>query len=129
MDVEQTAVIIRDAIRDIPKQFDDNKTRITEIENEIMDVEHYLEFCRFNAFEGWEYANQIKELRIERRKLKDENDELRHVVGLMQEMKKKAVQFDNAIGNIRKSKGNRIKRSYRCRVRLDLQNKINGVRK
>lgn len=126
MDVERIAVTIRDAIRDIPKRYSDNAERIRQIEDEIMDWQHYLEFVKFNAYEGYEVARRIKEIRQERRMLKDENEELKHIVGELTNMKNRKNAFDKAIGNIRKAKTSRINRGYNCRARKDLQERINA---
>lgn len=128
MDAEQIAVTIRDAIRDIPKRHGDNSRRISDIEKETDDIMHLIELTSFNAAEGYKIAKQLKEIRMERRILKDENDLLRPMINELSGLKHKRNAWDNAIGNIRKEKEWKKDRFYKCKHRIDLQDKINEVK-
>lgn len=126
MDIEQTAIIIRDAIKDIPKRYSENQDRITRIERELCDIRHLIELGKANLYEAWQIYEMQQDLYIERRKLKDENEQLKHLQPIMKNMKDKAVKLDQSIKEIRKVKNNMDNRLYRCRVRKDLQEKINS---
>ena len=126
MDIEQTAIIIRDAIKDIPKRYSDNIDKIARLEQERSDILHLIELSKFNAYEGFKLAKELQKVQQERRKLKDENSLLKHLQPIMKNMKDKAPKLDNSIGEIRKVKNNMENRLYRCRVRKDLQEKINS---
>ena len=41
------------------------------VDNEICDILHYVEFNRLNASQGWAAAEMIKNARLQRRKIKD----------------------------------------------------------
>lgn len=127
-DIEQTVITIRDAIKNYPTKYTDNLDRIKKIEFEIQDLLHLIEFTKFNASDGYKITKRIQELRKERRILKDENEQLNHVHPILKIWRDRLHQLDNAIGNIRKTKSNNSKRRYRCRVRKDLENKINNER-
>jgi predicted nucleic acid-binding Zn-ribbon protein len=126
MDIEQTAITIRDAIKDTPKRYSDNQDRITRIERELCDIRHLIELGKANLYEAWQIYKMQQDLYIERRKLKDENEQLKHLQPIMKNMKDKAPKLDNSIGEIRKVKNNMDNRLYRCRVRKDLEKKINS---
>lgn len=128
MDVEQTAINIRDAIQDVPKRYADNLDKIERYEKELLDIQHQLELTKFNAYEGYKIAKEQQKILKERRELKDENELLKHLQPILSGMKNKVKGFNEVIGEIRQSKANLEKRSYRCRVRKDLQSKINGVK-
>ncbi|MDO6451743.1 hypothetical protein [Oceanobacillus profundus] len=128
MDIEQTAVIIRDAIRDIPKRYSQNLDDIKRLEKERIDLLHLIELVDLNARDGFKVYKELQKVQRERRKLKDENEELKHLVPDLTNMKNKVDKFNQSIGAIRKTKTNREGRSYRCRARKDLENIINGVK-
>ncbi|WP_205634394.1 hypothetical protein, partial [Oceanobacillus sp. E9] len=61
-----------------------------------------------------------------RRVLKDQNEELKHVVPVLKSMNGKLKDLDTAVGGVRKSKEGLKVRMYRCRRRNDLEMVING---
>ena len=128
MDAEEIAVTIRNAIKDIPSHYDWNMNRIEQIQNETDDLIHMLELTNFNASEGYKISRRLKEIRMERRILKDENDLLRPMVGELTNMKNKKGVWDAVVGNVRKVKAGKRKRFYKCKHRIDLQDKINAVK-
>jgi len=128
MEIEQTTILIRDAIRDIPKQYNANAERIRELEKERIDLLHLIEFVDLNAREGYKVYKELQSLQKERRKMKDENELLKHVIQSFSNMKGQIKHLDKAIGDIRNEKINLDKRSYRCRSRKDLEKIINEVK-
>lgn len=46
--------------------------RLSNIDKEIVDVEHYIEFGNFNAYQGWLCFKMLQNLLKQRRSLKDE---------------------------------------------------------
>ncbi|WP_339179276.1 hypothetical protein [Oceanobacillus sp. FSL W7-1293] len=128
MEIEQTTILIRDAIRDIPKQYNMNAERIRALEKERIDLLHLIELVDLNAREGYKVYKELQSLQKERRKLKDENELLKHVKQSFSNMKGQLKHLDKAIGDIRNEKINLDKRSYRCRSRKDLEKIINEVK-
>lgn len=74
---------IKDFVRDIKgmvARFNDNKLRIFQIEEELNDLEHYMEIGKFkNVPEGYKLYRKLAELRRERRACKNENELLKPV--------------------------------------------------
>lgn len=128
MEIEQTTILIRDAIRDVPKQYNANAERIRELEKERIDLLHLIELVDLNAREGYKVYKELQSLQKERRKMKDENELLKHVIQSFSNMKGQIKHLDKAIGDIRNEKINLDKRSYRCRSRKDLEKIINEVK-
>ena len=50
---------------------EDLNQQLSAVDREITDVEHYLEFNKFNAYWGYRFAMEIKELRQKRRAIKN----------------------------------------------------------
>ena len=46
--------------------------KLSEIDKEIVDVEHYIEFGKFNAYQGWMCFKMLQNLLKQRRKYKNE---------------------------------------------------------
>ncbi|MFU0790679.1 MAG: hypothetical protein ACFWT6_12070 [Virgibacillus proomii] len=127
MDILNTAITIRDSVRDIPKQYKYNCERIKQLENEQTDLLHLLELTKFNARDGYKISKRIQELRQERRKLKDENSQLKHLEPILSKWMNNLPKLDDSIGSIRKEKAYTANRKYHCRVRKDLEPKINKI--
>lgn len=77
---EQT---IRDFVSNIKAmmtKFESNKARIVEIENELLDIYHYIEISSFKSVPiGYKLYRKMAELRRERRSCKNENDLLQPI--------------------------------------------------
>lgn len=46
--------------------------KLKNINKELVDIEHYIEFCNLNAAQGYKAYKMIKERRIKRRSIKNE---------------------------------------------------------
>lgn len=44
---------------------------LSEIEQELCDIRHYIEFSKFNAYQGWAAYEMMKASLVKRRKIKD----------------------------------------------------------
>lgn len=126
MDQEQVAIVIRDAIRDIPKTYEKNAEQIRRLEEESDDLTHYMELVNLNASEGFQAYKDYQRVRRERRALKDENELLKHLYPIVKGFKNKANQIDSALHGIRKSKRYLKHRTYNCKRRKDLEPVINA---
>lgn len=47
-------------------------TKLSEVDKEIVDIEHYIEFGNFNAYQGWMCFKMLQNLFRQRRKYKNE---------------------------------------------------------
>jgi hypothetical protein len=52
------------------------KDELSKLDLESTDILHYLEFHKINAYDGWFFANKLKDIMIKRRKIKDELEPL-----------------------------------------------------
>lgn len=123
-DIEETAKFIRNSVRDIPDRYKNNLSTLDSIQNEIQDLMHVMEFTNFNASDGYRLAKDLKDARVKRRELKNENEVMEPLVTAVKKFRNNLQELDKVIGEIRKIKNLQQSRSYKCRVREDLQIKL-----
>lgn len=123
-DIEKASMMLRSIITEAPKMLEANQAEVAWLEKEIMDIEHVLELKPFNASKGYAYARQISEARKRRRVLKDQNEMLRPLVEVLKKPKITEHELNKAIGEIRRVKKMHEGRTYRMRVREDLQDEL-----
>lgn len=71
---EETVRTFVGDIKNMLARYEGNKTRIFQIEEELNDLEHYMEIGNFkNVPEGYKLYRKLAELRRERRACKNEN--------------------------------------------------------
>lgn len=46
--------------------------QLSEVDKELSDINHYIEFCKLNAAQGFKAYKMIKERRVQRRRIKNE---------------------------------------------------------
>ena len=67
-------------VKGMVSRYEDNKARVAEIEQELVDLEHYIEIASYqNLPNGYRLYRKLAELRRERRACKSENDLLQPV--------------------------------------------------
>lgn len=120
-DTEQTAMALRAIITEIPKMFEFNSQGINICEKETQDLLHLIELTSFDACKGYKLSKDIQDVRIRRRELKDQNEVLEPLVELTRRMKTFENEINKCIGEIRRIKKRHEMRSYKMRVREDLQ--------
>jgi hypothetical protein len=80
---------------DILNKFEDRKniliSNLSDLDLEEQDLLHYIETEKFNAVEGYKLSKKIKEIRLERRKVKNELS----LVNLFQQNANKLINVDN----------------------------------
>lgn len=59
-------------IQNSEKRKEDLVVELSDVDKEISDINHYIEFGRFNAYQGWLAFNMLKSRLKKRRKVKDE---------------------------------------------------------
>jgi hypothetical protein len=62
---------------DVNKLLEEYTRQLSNIDIQISDVLHFIENEKFNASQGYAYAKKLKQLRVERRKIKTEIEPLR----------------------------------------------------
>ena len=55
--------------------------QLSEVDKELCDINHYIEFCNLNAAQGYKAYKMIKDRRIKRRSIKNELDILGVILG------------------------------------------------
>lgn len=68
--------------------------QLSEVDKELCDINHYIEFCNLNAAQGYKAYKMIKDRRVKRRSIKNELDVLNMILG-----KKLSESVTNEITN------------------------------
>lgn len=103
--------------------YEKNKEIIKNTEEELNDLNHEIEFGKSrDMYQGYLLYKQIKELRLQRRRAKEENELLEELYNFL--TGQQAQQFKNKIqqiqGNSVKIREMQERRTYRPRQRDDL---------
>lgn len=59
-------------VMDAEKRMEELVGLLSEVDKEISDINHYIEFCKFNAYQGWLAFSMLQNRLKKRRKIKDE---------------------------------------------------------
>ena len=81
----------------ISEAYSTNYDRIGELDRQLCDLNHIIEFTPMDIQKGYKYAKQIQDIRRERRALKDENEMLKPMYEFLQQGTSKA--FINGFAN------------------------------
>lgn len=68
--------------------------QLSEVDKELCDINHYIEFCNLNAAQGYKAYKMIKDRRVKRRSIKNELEVLNIILG-----KKLSESVTNEITN------------------------------
>lgn len=75
---------LSDFVQDLEERKDKLSNKLSDVDKEITDIEHYIEFGQnFNAYEGWLAFSMLRHRLKKRRKIKDEL----HIVRQLSECK------------------------------------------
>lgn len=124
MDIEEIATLIRDSIRDLPTKHKHNQDEILKLEQEKQDLLHFIEFNNVGTVQSHKIYKDLQDNRQQRRVLKDENELLDPLVETLRKFRNQLSELDRVVGDIRKRKNVHETRTYKCRVREDLQDKM-----
>ena len=110
-------------VQDVLKNYERNEERIRCIEDELNDLNHEIELTPSkNMYSGYLLYKSIRELRIERRRCKEENELLKDMYEFFKSQVGK--EFKNKIqqiqGNAAKLREVQERRTYTPRQRNDL---------
>lgn len=86
--------------------------QLSKVDQELSDINHYIEFCNLNAAQGYKAYKMIKDRRIIRRSIKNELDVLNTILG-------KKIS-ETATDEIQKAISGMDKRTYEPRVLNEL---------
>ena len=91
---------------------DDLLSQLSKVDQELSDIDHYIEFVNLNAAQGYKAYKMIKDRRIIRRSIKNELDVLSIILG-------KKIS-ETATDEIQKAISGMDKRTYEPRVLNEL---------
>ena len=86
--------------------------QLSKVDQELSDINHYIEFCNLNAAQGYKAYKMIKDRRIIRRSIKNELDVLNIILG-------KKIS-ETATDEIEKAVAGMDKRKYEPRIMEEL---------
>ncbi len=86
--------------------------QLHDLEGELLDIEHYIEFSNLNAAQGYKASKDIKECRVKRRSVKNEL----LVLDIILEQRVNEMVDEE----IHKRVQGMDKRTYKPRIRIDL---------
>ena len=121
--IENYSTTVVTIFQNVVKDYERDLERIKEIEDELQDLYHEIELSPSkNMYLGYLLYRRIRELRIERRKCKEETELMKETYEFFksqqgQSFKNKMQQLQ---GSARKLRDVQEKRTYKPRVRDDL---------
>lgn len=99
-------------VKDAQRKKEELTKQLHNLEDELLDIEHYIEFSNLNAAQGYKASKDIKDCRAKRRSVKNEL----LVLNIILEQ-----QIDNRVSKeIYKRIQGIDRRTYKPRVRTDL---------
>lgn len=121
-DYEESLKAVRDVLVNFPKQHKLNLEELDRLHKEEIDLLHVTELVSLNASEIVQIPyRQLQRVLQERRKLKKENEYLERIIQLTKLPKMSEKQINQTIGDVRNIKQKQSVRTYRMKVRKDLQ--------
>lgn len=123
-EIEQALISVRQVFVYYPKEYEKKEEALKKCDQEIQDLMHVIELSNFNAYQGFDLAKQLQKVRNERRVIKDEIELLKSVKELLSYGKPTEKNLNKIIGEVRGIQRRQEVRTYKMRVREDLQEMI-----
>lgn len=106
--------IIRDTLSGSGQRENELQEKLSEIDKEIVDINHYIEFGNYNACQGWRCFKMLQQLLRQRRKYKNELSVIQMI---------KACNFDpDAVSRLSDKISESTKKTYMPRAFPELFN-------
>ncbi|TYR75555.1 hypothetical protein FZC79_10315 [Rossellomorea vietnamensis] len=121
---EKNLQAVREVFVDYPKRYENNETQLKRIDQEIQDILHVIELNNFNAAIGYKLSKELQKARQERRRIKDELEMMDPIKELLAFPKPTEKNISKTIGSVRQVITKHGARTYRMRIREDLQEMI-----
>lgn len=99
-------------VKDAKKRKEILEKQLRELEDEKLDIEHYIEFQNLNAAQGYKASRELKNCRVKRRSVKNEL----MVINIILDQKVKEMVSSEVYQRIK----GLDKRTYSPRIRTDL---------
>lgn len=127
MAIEEKLLIVLDVLIEYPKKYEELKQELQIVGSERQDLLHALELGRLNAVQRTKLVNELKEVQIKRRKIKDELEMLDEIKRFASTVKLKERQINETIERIKRIEERHKTRTYTMRVRTDLQDVVDNA--
>lgn len=124
MDIEEALKAVRDVYVNFPKLHVQLQEDLKRLDDEAQDLLHLIELTNNNAAEGYKLYMELKTNRKERRVVKDQLELLAPILEINKFGKPAPKNIDRCIGDVRSVKKKHNGRTYRMRVRTELQDKL-----
>lgn len=121
---EQALQAVRDIYVTYPKRIESNEEELKKIDQEIQDLLHVIELGTFDAAKGSQILKQLKKARQERRRVKNDLELLDPIKEFISYAKPSEKNIGQSIGKLRNVVNVQEHRTYRMRVRTDLQDMV-----
>lgn len=121
---EQALQAVRDIYVTYPKRIESNEEELKKIDQEIQDLLHVIELGAFDAAKGSQILKQLKKARQERRRVKNDLELLEPIKEFISYAKPSEKNIGQSIGKLRNVVNVQEHRTYRMRVRTDLQDMV-----
>ena len=99
-------------IKDATERKETLEKQLKDLEDERLDIEHYIEFQNLNAAQGYKASKELKICRMKRRSVKNELT----VINIILEQKMREVVSSEVLHRIQ----GLDTRTYKPRIRIDL---------
>lgn len=124
MAIEEKLLVVRDVFVNYPAKYVTLKQDLQIVSSERQDLLHALEFGRLNAIQRTKLVNELKEVQIKRRKIKDELEILDEIKRFASTVRLKERQINETIERIKRIEERHKTRTYTMRVRTELQDVV-----
>lgn len=121
--IENYSTTIVTIYQNVIRDYEYDLERLKEIQDEIQDIEHEIEFSPSkNMYAGYLLYKRIKELRVERRRCKEETELMKETYEFFKSQQGQAFKnkMQQLQGNARKIRKAQESRTYIPRQRNDL---------
>lgn len=121
--IENYSTTMVTIFQNVVKDYERGLERIKEIQDELQDIDHEIEFSSpKNMYAGYLLYKRRRELRIERRRCKEETELMKETYEFFKSQQ--GQSFKNKIqqlqGNAKKIRNAQEQRTYKPRIRDDL---------
>lgn len=99
---------------EIENEWEECRRQLSKCDLAQEDILHFIEFSNFNACQGYTFSNKLKEIRTQRRIIKDRMDQLFLLNNYNNEKAKGKIK--NAISNIKNTQVKIENKKYFARV-------------
>ena len=122
MNIEEAIKSVRDVYVNAPRRYEQLEKDLKKLDMETQDLLHLMELKDLNLYLGFKAYKDLQRVRQERRKVKDEMDLLEPILELNKyQVKPQEKVLNKTLGEVRKIALSKQDRTYKMRVRDDLQ--------